>query len=110
MSEPRTPGPLPCGQEVEPLVVHVADGAPLPSGHVEGCAHCQEALAELREVWAAVGALAAEEVRAPTSIDAHVLAAIRRELFVREVSRLFGGLLPRLSRALLVYSGLLPKG
>ena len=100
-------GRLPCGQELEPLVAHVADGAPLPQRHVAGCEDCQRALGGLRELWDLVGVLAAESVEAPAGIDDAVLRTIRRELFLGEVGHFLGGLLPRVGRALLCYSGLI---
>lgn len=107
MTGARWPNPLPCGQWMAGLVARVADDAPGDTEHQATCAHCQHALVVLNELWEAVGALAREEIQTPAGIDRAALRRIRRERFVVEAAQLFGGVLPRLTRALLVYGGLI---
>lgn len=69
---------LPCGRSVDPLVAQVADGAaPADPQHERSCPHCRAALAEIRAVWAPLQALAAEQVQAPRTVRALVMARIR---------------------------------
>lgn len=103
----RWPRTLPCGSEVATLIVQVADGVDGDLAHQADCEHCQQVLATLHELWDAVGELAAEQVSAPSSVDRAVMRRVRRDLFVSEAMRLVGGILPRLSRALFVYTGLM---
>lgn len=102
----RRPDPLPCGHELDELIAQVADGEPGDIEHQRTCEHCQDALETLHELWDAVADLAAQQVSASSRVDRAVMRTVRRDLFVREVVQLFGGILPRLSRALLVYAGL----
>lgn len=102
----RWPDPLPCGHALDELVAQVADDVPGDTAHQRDCAHCQQALTVLTDLWEVVGDLAAEQVTAPERIDRAVVRRIRRDLFVVEVARVFGGILPRLSRAFAVYTGL----
>jgi hypothetical protein len=103
--------PLPCGADLDALVVQVADEAASPDpGHQAGCPHCQAALDQLGELWSLVDRLARERVEAPERIDAVVLGRIRRAIFAGKVLELFGGLLPRLGWALLTYGGLVERG
>jgi hypothetical protein len=110
MSRIRGLPPLPCGADLDALVVQVADGVPGDLAHQAGCRHCQAALAQLEALWSLVGRLAAERVDAPKRIDAVVLGRIRRAIFTGKVLELFGGLLPRLGWALLTYGGLVERG
>lgn len=103
----RWPDLLPCGHQLAELIVQVADGVPGDLEHQASCEHCQAALVTLNELWDATAALAAERIAAPESIDRAVLRRVRREVFIAEVTELIGGILPRLSRAFLVYAGLL---
>ena len=69
---------LPCGASVEDLLVQVTEDHPARDpAHQRSCPHCRAALAELRELWAPVEDLAAEEVRAPGALLQSVMAAIR---------------------------------
>lgn len=101
------PDPLPCGHELEELIVQVADGRDGDVDHQRGCVHCQRALTTLYELWDVVDELANERVRAPGSLDRAALRRVRRDIFVARAIETFGGILPRLSRALLLYAGLL---
>lgn len=101
----RWPNPLPCGHWLAELIGQVADGLEGDTAHQAGCEDCQRALATLDLLWEQVGALAREQVRAPASVDRAVLRRVRRELFVAEAMRVFGGVVPRVFRALLVYAG-----
>ncbi|MDP8978052.1 MAG: hypothetical protein M3N17_05675 [Actinomycetota bacterium] len=109
MSDELPRARLPCGTDVGRLVTQVADGEPGDVAHQRDCPHCQAALAELHELWDAAAGLAAEAVDASGRIDRVVMRRIRREVFVRQVMQLWGGILPRLGRALLTYGGLIPK-
>jgi hypothetical protein len=102
--------PLPCGADLDALVVQVADGVPGDQAHQAGCRWCQEALAQLEELWSLVDRLARERVEAPERIDAVALGRIRRAIFTGRAIELFGGLLPRLGWALLAYGGLVQRG
>jgi hypothetical protein len=101
---------LPCGADLDALVVQVADGVPGDLDHQAGCRHCQGALARLEELWSLVDRLARERVEAPERIDAVALGRIRRAIFTGRAIELFGGLLPRLGWALLTYAGLVQRG
>lgn len=103
----RWPDPLPCGHTLAELVAQVADGVTGDLDHQATCEHCQRTLVTLNELWDATAALAAERVAAPAAIDRAVLRRVRRDIFVAEVTELIGGILPRLSRAFLLYAGLL---
>ncbi len=104
------PNPLPCGQWLAPLIAQVADGVEGDLEHQASCKYCQQALVALNGLWEATAALAAEQVVGPDSIDRAVLRSVQREIFITKVTELIGGILPRLSRAFLVYSGLLGGG
>ncbi len=109
MSDELPPVRLPCDAEVGRLVAQVADGEPGDVAHQRDCPHCQALLAELHELWDAAAALAAEAVDASERIDEVVMRRIRREVFARQVLELWGDILPRLTRALLTYGGLIPR-
>ena len=104
------PETLPCGHDMAELVLQVADGLTGDLEHQATCPHCQEALAALAEVWAAADQLAREQMSAPADLHAAVLRRVRRDIFVSSVSDMIGGIVPRLSRALLVYAGMLGGG
>ena len=110
MNRVRGLPPLPCGADLDALVVQVADGASGDLAHQAGCPHCQAALAQLQELWSLVDRLARERMEAPERIDLVVLGRIRRAIFAGKVLELSGGLLPRLGWALLTYSGLVESG
>ena len=69
---------LPCGASMDDLLAQVTERQPpRDPAHQRGCPHCRAALAELREIWAPVADLAAEEVRAPRVLLQSVMAAVR---------------------------------
>lgn len=69
---------LACGIAVDQLLTQVADNRPATDpAHQDHCPSCQTALADLRRLWAPVAELAAEDVRAPSTLLAAVLARIR---------------------------------
>lgn len=69
---------LPCGVSVDDLLRQVADGAPAANAsHQRVCPHCRAALAELRELWAPVQQLTAEQVQAPRELLQVVMARVR---------------------------------
>jgi|1185.fasta_scaffold266688_2 uncharacterized alkaline shock family protein YloU len=73
---------LPCGASLDRLVDQVTEGGlPQDAEHQRRCPHCRAALAELRDSWASVQDLAADEVHAPAALLSAVMAR------VREVSR-----------------------
>jgi uncharacterized alkaline shock family protein YloU len=90
---------LPCGTQLALLIEQVADaGAPHDAQHQQTCPHCQRALAELRDLWEHVRAIASEEASAPIALVRRVLRRIRREIS-RPATRLpLEQLLPRLLR------------
>ncbi len=69
---------LPCGATVDDLLEQVTEGTPpRDAAHQRACPHCRAALAEFEDLWAPVGELAAEEVRAPAGLLQAVMAQIR---------------------------------
>jgi uncharacterized alkaline shock family protein YloU len=69
---------LPCGVAVDELFDQVASGDPPRDPlHQRDCAHCRPVLTDLRELWAPVHDLAAEEVRAPSDLVNAIMARIR---------------------------------
>lgn len=105
----RWPDPLPCGHELDELIVQVADGVDGDTAHQRDCPHCQHALRALDQLWDAVDELAREHVAGPQSIDRAALRRVRRDLFVARAVDVVGGILPRLSWALLTYAGFLQE-
>lgn len=68
---------LPCAVSVEQLLVQVADGTPpLDGRHQSACPHCRATLAEIRALWAPIGQLAADHVKAPPGLSASVMAKV----------------------------------
>jgi len=105
----RWTDPLPCGTQPGTLIREVADGFEGDADHQAACPHCMATLATLTAVWERIDELAREHVAAPGSVDRSVLRRVRRELFVTEAVRVLGGVVPRLSRALLTYTGLIEE-
>lgn len=103
----RWPETLPCGHDMVELIAQVTDDEPGDVAHQVACEHCQAALADLGRLWDATAELAAAAVTAPEGMGRVVMRGVRRELFAAQVSELIGGVVPRLSRALLVYTGML---
>lgn len=103
----RWTDPLPCGTRPGTLIREVADGVEGDVDHQAGCPHCSATLVTLASVWERIDELAGERVGAPASLDRTVMRRVRRDLFVTEAVRVLGGVVPRLSRALLTYSGLI---
>lgn len=103
----RFPDALPCGHDLDELIVQVADGIDGDLAHQRDCPHCSRALTALRELWDAVDRLALERTPGPLSIDDAAMRRVRRDLFVARAIEAFGGILPRLSRALLTYAGII---
>lgn len=69
---------LPCGASVDRLLAQVAEGLPSRDPeHQRRCPHCRAALAELREIWAPVDDLVAEDVTAPAGLLQAVMARVR---------------------------------
>lgn len=69
---------LPCGVELEPLVVQVADDQPpADPAHQDRCPYCQAALRSLRQGWDDVQALRREPVPIPPRLTAVIMARVR---------------------------------
>jgi len=69
---------LPCGVELEPLVIQVADDQPpVDLAHQNSCPYCQSALRSLRQGWADVQALTREPVPIPPRLTAQIMARVR---------------------------------
>lgn len=69
---------LPCAVPVDELLVQIADGTrPRDGRHQSACPHCRATLAEIRRLWAPIGQLATENVRAPSGLRASVMAKVR---------------------------------
>ncbi len=68
---------LPCGVAYDDLLTQVADGAAPPdSAHQRTCPYCRALLAELETLWRPVQRLAAEDVRAPSTLLSAVMARV----------------------------------
>lgn len=68
---------LPCGVELERLIVQVADGAAgHDAPHQESCPYCQAALGDLSRGWSDLRALAGEPVAVPPGLAARIMARI----------------------------------
>lgn len=105
----RWTDPLPCGTQPGVLIREVADGFESDADHQAGCPHCTATLATLTALWERIDELAREQVTAPASVGRTVLRRVRRELFVADAVRVLGGVVPRLSRALLTYTGMIQE-
>jgi len=103
----RWTDPLTCGTHPGSLIRQVADGAAADIDHQADCPHCTATLATLTSLWERIDELARERVEAPAALDAAVLRRVRRDLFVAAAFRVVGGIVPRLTRALLTYTGLI---
>lgn len=69
---------LPCGADLEALVLQVFDGDPPPDpGHQADCPHCQAALARLGAVHETAENVAAEPVVAPPGLVREVMHRLR---------------------------------
>lgn len=69
---------LPCGTAIDGLFAQVTgDRPPRDHGHQRTCPHCRAALAELQDLWTPVRELAAENLTAPASLLAAVMARVR---------------------------------
>jgi hypothetical protein len=69
---------LPCGAELESLLVQVADHEPASDPeHQASCPYCQAALESLGREWSGVQALAREPVAMPGGATARTMLAIR---------------------------------
>jgi hypothetical protein len=72
------PEQLPCGVELESLLVQVADHEPASNPeHQATCPYCQAALESLRREWTGVQALAREPVTMPGGVSARTMLAVR---------------------------------
>src|SRR4051812_40810026 len=75
-----TPEPeqLPCGAELEALVMQVTDNQPpVEPAHQNSCPYCQTALRGLHHGWGTVQALTREPVPIPPRLTAHIMARVR---------------------------------
>ncbi len=69
---------LPCGVELEPLVVQIAeDRPPGDPTHQSSCPYCQAALRSLRQGWEDVQALTREPVPIPPRLTARIMTRVR---------------------------------
>ena len=69
---------LPCGVALQDLLAQVTDGlAPADAAHQAGCAHCREALAQLRRAWREVEAVARLPVAIPSGLSGQIMRQIR---------------------------------
>jgi len=69
---------LPCGVELDALVLQVADDvAPADPTHQAGCPFCQTALAALGRSWEDLQALAREPVPVPPGLTTRIMVRVR---------------------------------
>jgi uncharacterized alkaline shock family protein YloU len=69
---------LPCGAELEPLIVQVADNQPpADPAHQADCPYCQSALRTVRQGWQDLQVLAHQPVSIPSALTAQVMARVR---------------------------------
>ncbi len=86
------PEQLPCGAELESLLVQVADHEPASDPeHQASCAYCQAALESLRREWMDVQALAREPVAIPGGVTARIMLATRELAVLLADSTLIDG-------------------
>ena len=78
MAMTTEPDQLPCGVELEALVMQVTDDKqPIELAHQNGCPYCQTALRGLRQGWADVQTLTREPVPIPPRLTAQIMARVR---------------------------------
>ena len=78
MAMTAEPERLPCGAELEALVIQVTgDGQPVDPAHQNSCPYCHTALRYLRQGWADVQALTREPVPIPPRLTAQIMARVR---------------------------------
>ena len=69
---------LPCGVELEALLIQVADDQPAPDpDHQDSCPYCQATLRRLRQGWADVQTLAQQPVSIPPGLTAKIMERVR---------------------------------
>jgi uncharacterized alkaline shock family protein YloU len=78
MAMTAQPEQLPCGAELEALVIQVTDDQqPTDPAHQNSCPYCHTALRSLRQGWADVQALTREPVPIPPRLTAQIMARVR---------------------------------
>jgi hypothetical protein len=78
MAMNATPRRLPCGADLEQLVVQVADNEPAANpAHQGRCPYCQATLRRLRDAWEDVHTLATQPVPIPPALTAQIMARVR---------------------------------
>ena len=79
MAMTTEPEQLPCGVELEALVIQVTDDdqQPIDLAHQTSCPYCQTALRSLRQGWADVQTLTREPVPIPPRLSAQIMARVR---------------------------------
>src|SRR3954454_22383271 len=79
MAMTTEPEQLPCGVELEALVIQVTDDdqQPIDLAHQTSCPYCQTALRSLRQGWAEVQTLTREPVPIPPRLSAQIMARVR---------------------------------
>ena len=101
------PEQLPCGAELESLLVQVADHEPASDPeHQASCAYCQAALESLRREWMDVQALAREPVAIPGGVTARIMLATRELAVLLADSTLIDGPRVRLASVTSRWPGL----
>jgi hypothetical protein len=77
MAMSRPPEQLPCGVELEALVVQVADREPPGDpAHQATCPYCQAALRSVRAGWGDLQALTREPVAMPAGLSARIMGRV----------------------------------
>jgi uncharacterized alkaline shock family protein YloU len=78
MSDDRERLRLPCGTELQRLIVQVADDEPARDpAHQAICPYCQATLRSLRTAWTDIRTIATEPVPIPRDLTARIMARIR---------------------------------
>jgi hypothetical protein len=78
MAMTAQPEQLPCGAELQALVIQVTDDQqPIDPAHQNSCPYCQTALRSLRQGWGDVQALTREPVPIPPRLTAQIMARVR---------------------------------